>query len=239
MMVPETSGRQLLVLFGKPPIPGQVKTRLTPPLSERESADLYRAFVLDLCARKRPEEVETLLSLAPPVDESFPLSSVSSGLRVVLQEGPDLASRLATEFERQFARGAARVVVRNTDSPLLPEQREQDAFRLLRQGAEIVLGPDRGGGYYLVGMNQPFPRLFTGLPMSVPSNYAQTLLRARQLSRHVAVLPAEPDVDRIEDLLALARELQDDPDARRLAPRTAEAIRALRGSLGLPGSARE
>ena len=234
MRVPEASGRQLLVLFGKLPIPGQVKTRLTPPLSAREAADLYRAFLLDLCARERPEAVETLLSLAPPADGSFSLASVAAGLEIVFQQGPDLASRLSTEFARQFSRGAARVVVRNTDSPLLPECRELDAFRSLRHGAEIVLGPDLGGGYYLVGMSRPFSKLFTDLPMSVPSNYEQTLLRARQLSSKVVILPAEPDVDRFEDLRSLARRLKGDPDARRLAPRTAAAVRALGRRLGLP-----
>ena len=42
-----------LVVFAKAPIPGQVKTRLCPPLSPDEAAELARAFLIDAVAQVR------------------------------------------------------------------------------------------------------------------------------------------------------------------------------------------
>ncbi len=36
----------LLIIFAKEPRPGQVKTRLSPPLSPEEAAQLYHSFIL-------------------------------------------------------------------------------------------------------------------------------------------------------------------------------------------------
>jgi hypothetical protein len=223
-----TGRGEVLVFFGKEPRAGRVKTRLVPPLTAEEAADLYRAFLLDICGRQRSGDQRLVLAVAPPFDRSVFEGELPARVALLSQRGPDLGARLAELFERQFAPGGGvrRVVVRNTDSPLLPEAIEQEAFAALARGAEIVLGPDLGGGYYLVGLSRPFPELFR-LPMSVPSNFERTVERARSLTERVALLPPFQDVDRIEDLRQLAATLAHDPAARGLAPRTVRALAAL------------
>ena len=218
---------EVLVLFGKQPCPGRVKTRLTPPLSAVQASDLYQAFLLDVCARPRPSAQELRLAVAPPLDRSAFSGQLPEQVVLMEQQGPDLSARLIDLFESQFERSSVRrVVVRNTDSPLLPQEWEQEAFRVLERGAEIVLGPDLGGGYYLVGMSKPFSDLFR-LEMSVPSNFERTLERARSLTNRVELLDPAPDVDRIEDLRGLGATLAKDAAARAFAPRTTRMMRTL------------
>lgn len=57
--------RSALIIFAKVPVPGEVKTRLTPDIKAREAADLYGAFLRDLLARFARLGVDTRLYLAP------------------------------------------------------------------------------------------------------------------------------------------------------------------------------
>ena len=41
------SMRRALIIVGKAPLAGSAKTRLVPPLSPQDAADLYRGFLLD------------------------------------------------------------------------------------------------------------------------------------------------------------------------------------------------
>jgi hypothetical protein len=100
-----------------------------------------------------------------------------------------------------------------------------EAFASLR-GADVVLGPADDGGYYLVGLwNQPAPPdLFTGITMSTPLVFTQTVERARSLGLAVRVAPATFDVDGEADLPRLAHALDAAPT---LAPRTLKLLRDL------------
>lgn len=219
-----------LALFGKPPEPGRVKTRLCPPLTPVAAEGLSRAFLLDICARPLPIDVVVEPYVEPPfdADRMQELARPRVGLRSQADDG--LASRKVAAIGDTFERGARYVVLRNADSPLLPVASEVEAFQRLAAGAEIVLGPDCCGGYYLVGWRQPQPDLFLGLPMSVPSNFERTRQRAEQSTPRVEVLARQTDVDTCADPLRLAESLRSDGEARRLAPRTAEVVAHLERS---------
>lgn len=215
---------EVLLLFGKEPVAGQVKTRLIPLIGALRAAQLYEAFLLDIVERRRDPGLELVLSLAPPFDGPA-MERRLPGIVPIEQRGVDLADRLEQAFVRQFARpGVDLVVIRNTDSPLLPVERERQAMRALREGADVVFGPDLGGGYYLVGQSRPIPELFGGVPTSVPGNYEATLARAVDRGLSVATLAAEPDVDDGEDLRLLVECLDRDASARELAPRTTRLL---------------
>jgi glycosyltransferase A (GT-A) superfamily protein (DUF2064 family) len=237
--------RDRLLLFGKLPRPGEVKTRLSPLLAAGESARLYAAFLSDIAALPRPASIAVELWLAPPLGEARSLperlseaahGASSPGLHSprpaaawpapIEQRGCDLRERMIDAFARSFEAGASRVVLRNTDSPLLPLARELEAFAALAAGADVVLGPDHGGGYYLVGLRRPLPELFRDLPISVPSNFDRTLSRARSLTRDVVVLAREADVDTPADVLELLAALRD-PRLAAAAPATSRVLREI------------
>ena len=96
------------------------------------------------------------------------------------------------------------MLIRNTDSPDLPAERISEALAEARPG-RVVLGPDRGGGYYLVALAAPCRGLFTGLKEGASTVLQATVSRVRELGLEAVTLAEEPDVDTYEDLLALWR----------------------------------
>ncbi|HEY3369187.1 MAG TPA: DUF2064 domain-containing protein [Symbiobacteriaceae bacterium] len=76
---------------------------------------------------------------------------------------------------------------------------------------ELVIGPATDGGYWLIGMNQPHPGLFTDMQWSTGRVLADTIRRARAAGLRTAMLPPDTDVDTWPDLLELHRKLQAPP----------------------------
>ena len=196
----------LLIIFAKEPRPGQVKTRLTPPLSPAAAARLYKNFLADILEEMgRLPEINLALAYTPAGAEDFFRKLAQPSVLLFPQEGADLSERLVRAFDRGFAGGWERVLVRNSDSPDLPGDMLLTANQALESGqTDLVLGPSPDGGYYLVGLNQPRPQLFQGISWSSPTVLADTLGRARSLSLAVHLLPSWPDIDTIDDLRAFA-----------------------------------
>jgi rSAM/selenodomain-associated transferase 1 len=221
--------REILIVVAKRPVAGAVKTRLAPRLTPERAADLYRALlgdVLDQSARIAPHRVAKCVAITPPDAVAEFERAVPSGFAVVAQEGPGLGERLSALFTRFSAEGFQRIVVRNSDSPFLGDAYVLDAFERLLRGADAVFGPDGGGGYNLVGLKGPHPRLFLGLTMSTKSVLDETLARAAEGNLRAELLTVGRDVDDPSDLAWLAAEFaRPGSGAGALAPRTAAALR--------------
>lgn len=200
--------RTLLIIFAKEPVPGQVKTRLSPPLSAEAAAELYGCFLEDILEEvgRRPQ-LRLALAYSPPGARSFFQGLVPAGTQLFPQEGADLGERMARAFDRGFGAGFEVVLLRGSDSPDLPVAVLLQAREVLAAGkAEVALGPSPDGGYYLVGLKAPQPGLFRGQVWSTATVLAETLSRAEGLSLKVHLLPSWPDLDTYDDLLSfLAR----------------------------------
>lgn len=213
--------RQILALFAKAPTAGQVKTRLAPELSLASAAALYEAMLLDILDQHAAErDCERALWFAPAEASAWFERLAPAGWRLLAQDGPDLAARMAALFRLHAAEGFDRIVLRGSDSPTLPLERVGEAFAALEH-AELTLCPDRDGGYNLIGLRGACDGLFA-LELSHAGVLSQTLANARELRLRVELLPAHHDVDTFADLLRLVPEL--DP---RLTPRTLRLTRDL------------
>ena len=198
-----------LVIFAKAPIPGQVKTRLCPPLTPDEAATLHGSFVLDtlerakaaLAAFKLP--YDRYLACAPSSTHVFfRIMEERQGVRLMDQVGDDLGARMNQAFDTLFAQGYKSGVIVGTDTPSLPLERYQQALTAL-ESHDLVLGPALDGGYYLIGLNRPTPGLFTGIPWSTDQVLALTQKKAGALGLKTALLESWRDIDTISDLEAL------------------------------------
>jgi rSAM/selenodomain-associated transferase 1 len=198
-----------LVIFAKAPLPGQVKTRLCPPLTPDEAATLHGSFVLDMLERTKTAasklnlDFHRYLACAPASSlVFFQIMEERHGVRLLDQVGDDLGARMSHTFEALFAKGYRRVVIVGTDVPSLPLDHYKQAFTLL-EPHDMVLGPALDGGYYLIGLKKAVPDLFTDIPWSTDRVLARTNEQAAQLGLSTGLLPAWRDVDTIEDLTAL------------------------------------
>jgi len=184
----------LLIIFAKEPRPGQVKTRLSPPLSPEEAAQLYHRFILDILDEMaRVPEMRLAVAFSPPTAQVFFRRLAPPGTVLFPQEGADLGERMARAFARNFTAGFSPVVLRGSDVPDLPAAVVSEAKTVLAAGqARVVLGPCPDGGYYLVGLSEPQPALFRGPVWSSRTVLADTLRLARQLGLSVHLLPPGP-----------------------------------------------
>jgi rSAM/selenodomain-associated transferase 1 len=198
-----------LVIFAKAPIPGQVKTRLCPPLTPDEAATLHGSFVLDQLERTKAAiarfklPLDRYLACAPssaPV--FFKIMEERQGIRLVDQVGEDLGARMHQAFETLFSRGYKHVLIVGTDTPTLPFEQYKQAYAFL-ESHDLVLGPALDGGYYLIGLSRSIPELFTGIPWSTEHVLTLTQEKARMLGLKMALIAPWRDVDTIDDLRAL------------------------------------
>jgi len=197
-----------IAVFAKLPRPGQVKTRLCPPFSPEQAASLYACMlddVLETTAQAARElALVPVLAVHPPAACSE-LARRAPGYRVLAQRGKDLAERMERAVSVLADQEQGPVLLRGSDSPALAPEVLGDALAALRE-ADLVLSPDRDGGYNLVGLRRPVPGIFRH-PMSTPEVLSATLANARKRALRARVLATAFDIDVVEDLhlLAVAR----------------------------------
>lgn len=213
-----------LIIVAKKPEPGFTKTRLCPPFTPEEAAEFYHCLMRDtLELAARVPGVAHWVAYTPPRARSYFQSLVPEGYSLVPQKGADLGERLATALAGHFARGYRKVVIMNSDGPTLPLVYLKEAFLQLKR-FDITLGVGHDGGYYLIGMKQQQPELFKNIAWSSKQVVSQTLAACRRLQLSVHRLPQWHDVDVIDDLQQLRRDLKKDPTA---APRTKAYLQRL------------
>lgn len=221
----EAEGRtaEALIVFGKVPQPGAVKTRLSPPLSPEQAALLYEAFLRDALAAYRRHPVDCLFFLGP-AEPALPEGLVPDGVTVYPQRGDGLGERMSNAFRASFEAGYERLVLIGTDHPTLPPAYVGRAFRALGSSVALSIGPSEDGGFYLLGMNRYFPELFHGMRYSHAAVFEETRARADRTGAHLTILPEWYDVDTPAELERLKRDLED-PDVE--APHTRRILSRL------------
>lgn len=192
----------ILLVFLKEPRPGAAKTRLAAELGDEAAAELYRALAEEVVRRTAPREGEyTRLFFFTPAPARAEMEAWFPGEMLIPQEGADLGARMAAAFEEAFRKGARRAVVVGTDVPGLSREVVRDALASL-DDHDLVLGPSRDGGYYLLATDRPRPALFQGIAWSTPSVFAATVEWAGVLGLTVRVLETLTDIDSLDDVRA-------------------------------------
>jgi uncharacterized protein len=205
-----TVSSRSLLLFSKLPVAGAVKTRLIPRYSPEEALQLHRALLsdsLDLLNRAAAfASAAAYLYLSGPGDLDEELSKRLGSASSEVQHGTDLGERLARAFQERLAAGSRQVVILGSDSPHLPAEWILRAFQSLEK-QELVVGPARDGGYYLIGASRLHPELFRAIPWGTAQVFRETVRRARRQGISLASLPAWDDVDLPESVAALWTEI--------------------------------
>lgn len=191
-----------LLLFAKQPLPGKVKTRLSPPLTHQEAAEVYRCMLFDTFAKVADlSDVSILLFFEPAPGAAGFFQRGFPGVRIFPQEGDGLGERLEKAFERVFALGFDSVAVIGTDSPDLPLAYLEEPYRLLEEnGVDVAFGPAADGGYYLLASKRFYPGLFRGIPWSTNLVLKKSMDAAASFGLQVVTLPVWHDMDTIDDL---------------------------------------
>jgi len=196
-----------LIVVAKRPAPGKTKTRLSPPLTPELASTLYECFLRDTLDQMR--QVKDAHHVIAYLDEPDYFKRLAPDFELIPQQGHNLGERLDNALTLHLSRGFNHAVIMDSDSPTLPCDYLSQAFSVLSDGAEVVIGPCDDGGYYLIGVNKPTPRLLREVQMSTPTVAEDTIALAKEEGLNLVTLPIWYDVDDATSLSRLIEEIND------------------------------
>lgn len=196
-----------LVLMTSYPTVGESKARFIPALGPRGAARLHRTLTehsIEVGRQWRACEPDRQIVIAGDGATLGEFRAwLGEDLDFEMQSGGSLGARLAVASVRALSRGADRVVLSTGDCPDLDTLQLSRAFFALDY-TDCVVGPNRTGGYYLIGLVTPTPALFAGIPWGTGAVLCRTLDIARRENLSVGLLPALPVVGGPRDLIHAA-----------------------------------
>lgn len=227
-----------LIVYAKVPRSGQVKTRIAAEIGNGRAAEIYRAMLSGFLARLRGlrRRWHMEIHFAPQDQESLLVPEVPPGIPRVPQANGDLGARLTHSFAHAFQAGRDPVVIVGTDSPDLPVRFLQEALDQFATH-DVVVGPAKDGGYYLVGLRAPLAGLFEGIPWSSPEVCQATLRRALELGKTCYTTPEWSDVDTLQDLEEFLARAPEDVRTGKIQNRIRAAMQGAQRTTAAPPAA--
>jgi len=240
-----------LAVMTKAPQAGRVKTRLVPPLTPEEAAELNKCFLRDTaaaissaCSRRPAGEAREVqfehagashseaataacgIAVYTPVGaESAYTDILPADFSLLPQRGDKFGERLYFAVEDLFNCGFESVCLIDSDSPTVPAENFEQAVELLSTSEDrVVLGPSDDGGYYLIGVKKPNRHLFEQINWSTERVLNQTMQRATEIGIEIKLLPTGYDVDDDASLRRLCNELLANTTSADIAPHTREFL---------------
>ena len=185
-----------VVVIAKEPVPGRVKTRLTPPFTPEEAAALAEAALADtLAAVAKATVVRRVLAL-----EGMAGSWLPAGFDVIGQRGRGLDERIAWALDDARVTLPVPVVLIGMDTPqVTPALLAAAAEPLVSRTADATFGLAEDGGFWALGLREPDPALVLGVPMSRQDTGARQLARLEEAGLRVKMLPELTDVDTVHE----------------------------------------
>jgi rSAM/selenodomain-associated transferase 1 len=230
-----------LAVMTKAPQAGRVKTRLVPPLTPEEAAELNKCFLRDTAAAissacsRRPVGDEGKTARSSPIAVYTPVGAESvytdilpADFSLLPQRGDKFGERLYLAIEDLCKCGFDALCLIDSDSPTVPAENFEQAVELLSTSEDrVVLGPSDDGGYYLIGMKKPHRHLFEQIDWSTERVLNQTMQRATEIGIEVKLLPTGYDVDEDVTLHRLCNELLGEQGDDSVAPSTRKFLAGL------------
>jgi uncharacterized protein len=188
--------QQALIIFIRNPELGKVKTRIGQVAGDALALQVYKnllahtqAITMHLQADKYVYYADAIHNLDIWANDTYFKAK---------QEGPDLGARMHQAFSTLFKKGYEKVCIIGSDCYELTAPIIESAFKEL-DTADMVIGPAKDGGYYLLGMKKEVREVFYEIDWSTDKVLEQTLLKLKDRYTY-ALLPTLSDIDTIEDV---------------------------------------
>ena len=183
----------VVLVFARVPALGHGKSRIAATLgleTARCIAEFLLRRTLETCA-----PLDSVRLWYTPADAGGRLGAwMRPGWTCSAQEGYDLGGRMTRAFQDAFASGFSRVLAIGCDCPEMTAMDLRAAEQALLV-SEVVLGPARDGGYWLLGMRRFHPELLSDIPWSTDAVFQRTLERAAGAGLSVSLLRKLSDID--------------------------------------------
>jgi len=220
-----------LIIFAKEPQKGKVKTQLLGCLTKNNCLKLHKAFLRDTLDVARAVNCEKKIIAYEATNEPVYLKKIGKDFSFYKQEGENLGERMHNAFELAQREGSSKVIVIGSDSPTILPEFIEEGFNLLTDN-DIVLGPAKDRGFYLIGLKKPLPDLLKNIPWSAKNVFSRMLDNAAFLGKKVTKVKEWYDVNDKESLLYLSGILKYDKNMR-VARWTKKALNSCSNSFWL------
>jgi len=185
-----------IVVIAKEPVPGRVKTRLTPPFTPAEAAALAEASLSDTLAAV----ADTVVARRVIALQGRPGPWLPKRFDVIGQRGAGLDERITWALVDARVTLPLPVVLIGMDTPqVTPGLLAAAAEPLVSKTADATFGMAEDGGFWLLGLREVDPALILGVPMSQPDTGPKQLARLEQAGLRIKMLPELTDVDTVRE----------------------------------------
>lgn len=189
--------KSAVIVFVRHPELGKVKTRLAATMGNEKALAVYKFLLLHTFNLIKDLDMPVYVFYADTVisDDIWK----SGNIIKQLQEGHNLGEKMTHAFKKVFEDGYSKAVIIGSDCYELTTEFITDAFAQLHT-KDIIIGPAKDGGYYMLGMNAPFKEVFTDIEWSTSTVLQKTLDLIHQQCYSLSKLPMLTDVDTEQDI---------------------------------------
>lgn len=193
--------RASLIVFLRYPQVGKVKTRLAETTTKEFALHFYKECATKLISEiKRMSKINKYIFYSEKKEKEIVKKWLGGKFFYLHQEGDDLGLRMKNAFQQVFSHAAEKVVIVGTDIPDLNRGIIEQAIARLDKN-DIVIGPSKDGGYYLLGVKKMYSALFEDIEFSTHSVLSETISKIEKLGLRYSLLPQLQDIDTEDELV--------------------------------------
>ena len=189
------TSKKALIIFTRNPELGKCKTRLAKTVGDESALDIYKYLLKHTAVISKEIKADRYVFYSEKIiKEDLWDSNI---FRKKLQKGDDLGERMLNAFSELFEMGYEKATIIGSDLLDLNSELMNDAFSILDHN-DLVIGPAKDGGYYLLGMKNLYPNLFIHKDWGTSTVLKDTLTDLQNSNVHL--LKELNDIDTFEDM---------------------------------------
>lgn len=195
------NSRAAIIVFVRYPIEGKVKTRLAATLGNHYANEFYKIISYKAISEvKQIRKSHKYIFYSDECEKEQIKKWLGMRFFYSKQDGKSLGERMSNAFLKLFSHGVDKAIIVGTDIPDLTNRLIEEAINRL-DSYDIIIGPAKDGGYYLLGMKKFYHSLFEEIEYSTPSVLSQTIKKIERLGLKYFFLPELNDIDTEVDLV--------------------------------------
>ena len=187
--------KNLLLIFTRNPELGKVKTRLAKKIGKESALEIYKILLQRTKEITLKVDSDKAVYYSEEVNHNFIWNE--KVYQKHQQKGKDLGKRMRNAFIEGFNEGYNNIIIIGSDLFDLSTEIINNAFDKLQKN-EVVIGPAKDGGYYLLGMKTLHPNIFENKAWGTDSVRQETLNDLKNNKVHL--LETLNDIDVFEDI---------------------------------------
>ena len=193
------TSKKAIIIFTRNPELGKCKTRLAKTIGDEAALNIYKYLLKHTADTTKPVNADKYVFYTEKIKKEDLWND--SIFKKKLQKGDDLGIRMENAFIDLFESGYQKVIIVGSDLLDLKAEHINDAFEKLNDH-DVVFGPAKDGGYYLLGLSKLQASIFHNKPWSEANLLEVTLKELGQKNVSLTLLETLNDIDTFEDLKA-------------------------------------